>query len=135
MRPLQTPAWPTTFPRPYGPRHRRRLPGARREPFRAGRARSEPHPRPHEGRGSPRENEEQAGRDQPARDRRGQGSFPPELARRRERVGAAAASPALRAVSARRGARKARRTVDRELSAGSAAHYADPAYYTKTYQK
>src|SRR4029077_7603682 len=80
----------------------------------------------------------------PARDRRRQGALQPQLARGRERVGAAAARP--RPCPRRQGVAaaapagpprpRAPTTMprDRELAAGSAAHYEDPAYYTQTYR-
>ena len=114
---------------PHGPRHRRRLPRARGQPFRPGRPGLPARPPAHEGRGAARQSKNKAAvtalreiaagkvhYDRPSHD--AVEEYIEELNKRE--FGAE-----LTGTSAR----------DRELEAGSLAHYEDPAYYTATYAR
>src|SRR5690606_8235879 len=112
-------AWGTNVD-PYGPRHRRRLPRARREPVRPRRAGGDPVSAAHEGRRSAREVEEQAGGHEPPRDRGRQGALQPPERRRGGRVHQAAAGALPGPLSRPAAAGAARSEGPRARGAGSA---------------
>src|SRR5580698_10405202 len=111
----------------HGPCHRRRLPRARGKPFRIGRPRRPAHARLDEGRDPARALEEQGGGHGAPRDRRRQGALRSAEHRGGPGIHRGDQPPRVRLI-------RTRSRRDRELEAGSLAHYEDAAYYTATYR-
>src|SRR5262249_12254598 len=107
--------------------HRRRLSGERRKPIRFGGLGGPAHAPAHEGQRPARALEEQGLSHGAPRNRSRQSPLRAAESRSRAGVHRRAESPRVRL---RRGGGQ---IVDRELRAGSHAHYEDPTYYANTY--